>query len=154
MFRLGLALKGGFAMVEAVGGLLLLLVPNAGLRKLIDRLTAPDIAMDRGDWLAHTFQHLAASLSIQEQHFYALHLIAHGTVKLAVVVLLARRLPIAFPLGIVVLAGFVTYQMHRYLTEGATGQMAMSLSDSALIALIAWEWRQHRSAPAITAPVR
>ncbi|WP_102110324.1 DUF2127 domain-containing protein [Oceaniglobus roseus] len=147
-FQGGLMVKGASALAELAGGLLLLMVANAQIVAAVNGFTAPDLAATPPDLIARLLGHLIGGLigglSIQTQHFYALYLMVHGLLKLSVVVLLACRLPWAYPLGMLVLAGFVGYQMQHFLRDGGLGLLVLSGFDALMIGLVAWEYRQLR----------
>ena len=77
---------------------------------------------------------------IQVQHFYALYLLGHGVLKFFMVIMLARRIVWAYPAAMVVLAGFVIYQMTEFFAAGTLGFLALSVLDTLMIVLVYREW--------------
>lgn len=141
LFESTLLLKAVFALLEVAAGLGLRLVPHQRIADLTG-------------WLAHNhliearhgpvFTRLVAGLdgfSSASQHFYALYLLAHGAIKLAIIVLLVRKLAFAYPLGMAVFAGFVVMQMVRFSHTQAPALLALSLLDAVVIWLTWREWR-------------
>lgn len=82
-----------------------------------------------------------AGFSIQMQHFFALCLLFHGGLKLAMVLGLARRIKWAYPASMLVLAGFVAWQIHHFSVNGSPMLIALSMLDTVMIALV---WREYR----------
>ena len=76
--------------------------------------------------------------------FFALYLAAHGVVKLAIVLLLMRRVALAYPLGIVVFSGFIVTQLHRWSHTHSPVLLALSALDLVVIGLTWREWRGQR----------
>lgn len=140
-FEGAILLKGGFAVLEAAAGLMLWLIGPTPILKLIARINAVHPAQ-HGDWLVTTLLHAAASFSVQAEHFFAIYLIAHGAVKLVLVLGLFLRKRWAYPTSIVVTAMFVVYQMWRFDMTHGLGLLALSVFDTILIALIWREWRR------------
>lgn len=150
LFEASLALKGLFAGLEGIAGLGLLLTPGGAILHFVDWLTRAELAEDPQDLMAALVLRLADGMAADAQGFYAVYLLSHGLLKLAMVGALALRVRVAYPLAIVVLAGFVVYQMHRYAVGGGLGLIGLSLLDAAMIWLT---WREWRAAPA-QEPVR
>lgn len=141
LFAASLLLKGGLAVTESALGLGLLLTPIAAIEHAVQWLAHSQLTEDPGDKLALASQHIFAAFSVESQHFYALYLIAHGSLKLFMVLTLARRLPWAYPTSMVLLAGFVAYQLHGFLQGGAVALGILAAFDAVMIALV---WREYR----------
>ncbi len=148
-FELGLLFKGIFAVFETVSGLALAFVANQTILDLVHWLTAHEVTEDPNDLLAQFFMRIATGFSIETQDFYAYYLLGHGLVKIVVVLLLVRGLRGAYPFAMAALAGFVIYQVHRYLLEPDLGLILLSLLDIVLIVLTYIEYRAlgRRAAP-------
>lgn len=82
-----------------------------------------------------------AGFSIQTQHFFALCLLFHGGLKLAMVLGLARRIKWTYPASMLVLAGLVAWQIHHFSVNGSPMLIALSILDTWMIALV---WRAYR----------
>ncbi|MFC3528816.1 DUF2127 domain-containing protein [Paracoccus mangrovi] len=141
LFETSLLLKGVFATLEAVAGAALLFITHGAILRAVDWLTHNELIEDPTDPLAAHVTHLAEKFSADSQHFYAIYLLGHGTVKLAVVVLLARRIAFAYPLAIAVFAAFIVYQLHRWTQTHSQMMLALSAFDALLIWLTWQEWR-------------
>ncbi len=142
LFGASLVIKGILAASEAVSGLGLLLTPNHLILSLVTWLTRNELTQDPQDDMALWFRHLAESFPIQTQHFYALYLIGHGTLKLIMVFLLARRIRWAYPASMVVLTGFVIYEFRDFLITNSLPSLALCLLDAVMIGLVWREWRE------------
>ncbi len=141
-FRATLLLKGMFSAAEIVAGALFYFFDTAAIRTFIHWLTAQELTEDPSDIIARALIASTDRLSLDLQNFYAIYLVAHGALKLAVVVLLARGYLWAYPLAVAVLTGFIAYQIHRYLSEPALSLILLCLLDVAIIVLTLIEYRR------------
>ena len=145
LFEASLVVKGLLATAEGLSGLALLLTSNGVILGFVDWLTRNELAQDPTDAMARWVESLARGFSIELQHFYAVYLLGHGALKLAMVVLLAARVAWAYPAAMVVLAGFVAYQFHQWTISGSSVLLALSAFDLVMIALVWREWRGMRA---------
>jgi uncharacterized membrane protein len=148
LFEGTLVVKGILAGAEAAAGIGLFALPNEHISNFAGWLARYEIAHDRHEWLVGALERGLAGFSIQSQHFYAFYLTAHGVLKLAMVFLLARKVPWAYPASIAVLAGFIAYQTQQWLATGAMPLLLFTLFDLLVIALVWREWRGLRAARA------
>ena len=148
LFEASLAIKGLLTGTEAAAGLGLVVVPNAMVARLVYWLTHYEIAEDPSDTLAAWTLRAIESFPIGTQHFYAMYLMMHGGLKLGIVLLLWRRVMWAYPAGMVVLAGFVAYQLYEFVHSGSPFLLLLAVFDLFMIGLIRQEYRALRAAPA------
>lgn len=141
-FELSLALKAVVALSEFMAGIALWLVPNSAFTALAMRLTAQEISEDPSDRLANALLHAAQGFSMQAQDFFALYLASHGAIKLAVVAALFSGALWAYPLALVVLAGFVVYQLYRLSLGLSWPLVGLTLFDLIVMALVWHEYRR------------
>jgi len=153
LFEASLLVKGVFASLETAAGLGLLMTSNAFIQTFVDWLTHYEIAEDATDKMASAAQHYAEAFSIQTQHFYALYLLSHGALKLGMVVALVFGAMWAYPGAMVILAGFVVYQMASWAESGSVFLLALSAFDAIMIWLV-WQEYQARRAGAPAHPKR
>ncbi len=146
LFEASLAVKGLLTSAEAIAGIGLLLVPNAQVARLVYWLTHYEIAEDPTDTLAAWTLRAMEQFPIGTQHFYAVYLMFHGGLKLAIVLLLWRRVMWAYPAGMVVLAGFVIYQLYEFVHSGSPFLFLLAVFDMIMIALIWMEYRALKGA--------
>lgn len=140
LFEFSLVFKGLFAAAETMGGLGLLLTPNITLINFVVWLYGHDLTQEPNADMAQWVRHLADTFSMQVQHFYAFYLLAHGLLKFLMVIMLARRILWCYPVAMLILAGFVSYQMTEYLRHGSMVLLALSGFDTFMIGLVYREW--------------
>src|SRR6266852_717667 len=97
IFKISVFLKGLHAVLEFVGGLLLLFVNTSTITHLVISLTQEELTEDPNDLVAkYLFQH-SQHLSISSQRFAAFYLLSHGAIKLLLVASLLRDKLWAYP---------------------------------------------------------
>jgi uncharacterized membrane protein len=140
LFEASLLFKGILAGAETIAGLGLYFTSNPAIIAYVSWLTKNEIAEDPTDKMAMLAQKSVAALSIETQHFYAFYLLSHGVLKLAMVLALAWRVSWAYPIAMLVLAGFVAYQLYSFLEGGSPLLLALSALDVLMITLV---WREY-----------
>lgn len=135
LFELSLLLKGAHAALECIGGLALALTNNQSIRGLVAQATQGELAEDKSDFLANHLVLWAQGFSIETQHFYALYLLSHGVVKLALVAALLMRKLWAYPTAIVVFGLFIAYQLYRYTQTHGIGLLLLTALDLLVVGL-------------------
>ena len=141
LFEASLLIKGVFAFLETVTGILLLVFGSAGVLAVARYLTVHELVEDPSDPVMSVMLGAAQNLSVGTEHFYAMYLLTHGLIKLVLVLALWRKVPFAYPAAMVVLAIFVVYQLHRWSVTGGLGLLALSAFDLVMIWLISREYR-------------
>ena len=141
VFALGLWLKGFDGILELVGGLALLAFSNGTLSRLAIVLTQHELAEDPRDLVANAIRHASAQFSASTQLFGAFYLLAHGMVKILLVVGLLRGERWAYPFAIVFLGLFIAYQSYRLSYAFSIGLALLTLFDIAIVALTIREYR-------------
>jgi uncharacterized membrane protein len=142
LFLLSVWSKGVAGLVETIGGLLLLFIPQAGLNALIIFLTAPELAEDPTDRIATLLQRTVQELAADTKLFASGYLIVHGVVKVFLVAgLLGRRLW-SYSVSLWFLALFIAYQSYRFLFTHSLWLIALTIVDLIVAFLI---WREYQS---------
>lgn len=151
LFEASLAIKGLLTSTEALAGLGMLLTPNALMARFVYWVTHFEIAEDPNDTLATWSLRAMQQFPVPTQHFYALYLLAHGGLKLTMVLLLWRKVVWAYPASMAVLAGFVGYQLYEFVHAGSPFLLLLAVFDLVMIGLVWQEWRtlRVRFAPAL-----
>ena len=145
-FEAGLFLKGVLAFVELASGIALFFVAPSAIPRFVHCITSAEIAEDPTDLVARYLLAATQSFSLDAQNFFAIYLSAHGAVKLILVVLLARERLWAYPVAIAVFAGFVAYQLHRYMMTPSLALIVLSLVDIGIIVLTYIELKRLKNA--------
>lgn len=141
LFESTLLLKSVFAGFEMAAGLGFWLVPHQRIADFTGWLTRNQLIESHHSPIYHRFVSALQDFSIESQHFYAFYLMGHGIIKLAIVLMLMRKIAFAYPLGIVVFSGFIVLQMERWTHTHSPVLLALSLLDATIIWLTWREWR-------------
>lgn len=141
LFEASLAIKGFLTSMEALAGLSLLLTPNPLMARFVYWVTHFEIAEAPHDTLAAWTMRAMQAFPVPTQHFYALYLLAHGGLKLTMVLLLWRKVIWAYPASMVVLAGFVGYQLYEFVHAASPFLLLLAIFDLVMIGLVWQEWQ-------------
>jgi uncharacterized membrane protein len=151
-FEVGIIAKGLNGAAELVGGLLLLIVTPDKLHGLVRALTQGELSEDPHDLIATHLLHTADGLTGSAVLFGAIYLLAHGLVKVVLVVALLLNKLWAYPWMIVVLLAFIGYQLYRIILSPTAGLIALTAFDAVIVVLTWREYGQQRRARATRAP--
>ena len=141
IFEVSILLKGGHALIECVGGILLALVRTQAITDFVGRATQYELSEDRNDLVANYLLRWAQGFSIETQQFYAYYLLSHGVVKLLLVIGLLRGKYWAYPVSLVVLGLFIAYQIYRYSFTHSPALIVLSIFDIFVMGLV---WHEYR----------
>ncbi|MDZ4087273.1 MAG: DUF2127 domain-containing protein [Tabrizicola sp.] len=141
LFEASLAIKGLLTSLEALAGLGLIVTPNPLVARFVFWVTHFQIAEHPDDTLASWTLRAVQQFPVPTQHFYALYLLAHGGLKLTLVLLLWRKVVWAYPAAMVVLAGFVAYQLYEFVHAGTPILLLLAVFDLVMIGLVWQEWK-------------
>lgn len=145
VFLIGVVFKGVDGLAELIGGAVLLFVTPEQLFGVARAVFASELAEDPDDPIANFVLRSVAHLDANATTFLAAYLLVHGIVKLAVVVALffgSRRI---YPWAMLVLIGFLAYQIYELFTTPSAGIVVLTVFDAVIIALTWREWRHGRT---------
>lgn len=140
IFEASLLIKGLLAFGETLGGLGLLLTPNLTILHFVGWLTNHNLTQTPSEDMAIWAKHLADTFPGEVQHFYAIYMLFHGTLKFAMVLMLAWRILWGYPVAMLMLAAFVIYQLTEFWLHGGPVLVGLSMLDSLMIVLV---WREY-----------
>jgi uncharacterized membrane protein len=144
LFRIAVILKGIDGGVQLLGGLLLIVVPPAAITGLANAIITRDLLGDPNGTLAQHLQTAAGNFAGGgdggTRLFAIVYLLAHGVIKLALVWALLRKILVAFPIGVVVLTGFVVYEVWRAVHTHSIALPIFAALDVVIIVLVIREY--------------
>jgi uncharacterized membrane protein len=147
VFEIGIIAKGLNGLVELVGGVLLLFVTPGSIHHFAAVVTQGELSEDPHDVVARYILHTANGLTGRAVLFGALYLLAHGAVKVVLVIALLLNKLWAYPCMIVVLLIFIGYQLYRIALSPSAGLIALTIFDAVIVALTWREYRRQRRLP-------
>jgi uncharacterized membrane protein len=136
----GLAVKALNALIEFIGGFLLIVISHDELNRLIRLIALPELKEDPNDIVMNYFITLCQNSSINAQHSVAIYMLLHGITKLAMVWLLVKKKLWAYPLAMVVFGLFITYEIYSYMHSHSVLVLLIVIIDAAIIFMIILEY--------------
>ena len=143
-FEVGISLKGVGALFEIASGVLLWLVKPSQMNDIVRWLGENVLA----DAPHHPFatQVLNASQRFADHGttFASYYLLAHGIVKLVLVICLWCNKLWAYPLTIIVFGAFMVYQVRRFTHTHAWALIWLTVFDAVIVYLTWNEYREQK----------
>lgn len=142
VFQIGIVFKGLDGLTELVGGFLFVFFSRDAISDFVARITNGVLQYDPDNWIASSLRHAFDHLSTGSKILVAIYLLGHGAIKLLIVVGLLREKRWVFPTAIVVLLGFIGFQIYRLCGHFSYGLMIFTVLDAIIVALV---WNEYRS---------
>ncbi|HEV7137206.1 MAG TPA: DUF2127 domain-containing protein [Steroidobacteraceae bacterium] len=144
LFLISVWAKGIDGLLELLGGIALFAVSPGLILSVVRALTQDEVIENPPDLIATGLRHFARHLTFATEHFVAIYLLVHGTVKIILVWALLKRVLFAFPISMVIFTCFIIYQVYRYSLTHGIGLLLLSALDFVVIGLIYLEYRALR----------
>lgn len=142
VFEVSVILKGIHALVEIVGGFLILFINQAYIVSRVLSITQEELSEDPKDLVANYLLHMSNSFSVSSQHFVAFYLLTHGIIKLILVVGLLKKHMWAYPTSLVVFGLFIIYQIYRFTFTHSIWLILITILDIFIIWLTWYEYQR------------
>ena len=147
LFNLTLLLKAANGVFEMLGAALILVVPPALVLRIVEFITGGELAQDPDDPIIGTIRDAAQSFSVHTHYFLAAYLFLHGIVKVVLVMGIFKGKRIAYPLFMLALALFGSYELYRGFVRNEVLVLALGIFDLSVLVLTAHEYRRRCRAP-------
>ena len=134
-------LKSLFGLFEILAGLLLAASGKLVTDNFIIALAQQEIVDDPNDFIANHIISAANTLQTGANLFAIFYLVFHGVINLALAMALFKNRLWAYPVAIAGFAGFIIYQVYRYLHTHSEMLLALTAFDVLLLIFIALEYR-------------
>ncbi len=144
-FEIGLLLKGLHGLMEIAGGVLMFFLTPSRLNELVHIVTKHELLEDPRDLVANFLLNIISHFSFSTQHFAEFYLMSHGIIKCILILLLLRKKLWAYPLSIVTLILFITYQIYRYTFTQSVLLLLLTVFDIVMIGLTFLEYKRLRT---------
>ncbi len=135
IFEVSLFLKGAFALLEMIGGVLAYIVPKHFVVGVVATLTQSELAEDPRDLVANYLLHAAQHISAGGKSFAAIYLLSHGAVKLWLIAGLLREKLWYYPVALIVFGLFIAYQLYRFSFTHSPFLIFLTVVDLVVIVL-------------------
>jgi uncharacterized membrane protein len=141
-FDLALILKLINGGLEVLVGFLVLFVRPTLVVRLTEFITSGELAQDPNDLVANTLRNAAHSFAIHTHYLVTLYLVLHGGVKILLVIGIFMKKKIAYPLFMLALAIFGTYEAYRGFARHEILLQALAVFDFCVLILTSYEYRR------------
>lgn len=141
-FDLALILKALNGALEVVGAILILVIPPSFVFRVAEFLTGGELAQDPDDPVATALLSAAHTFTIHNHYLLAAYLVLHGIVKVILVWGIFAGKRIAYPLFMIALGIFATYEAYRGFARHELFLQALAVFDLSVILLTSYEYRQ------------
>jgi len=141
VFDVTLWLKGAFAFSEILAGLAAYFVPKEFLIDLVYWVTTDEFGETKHDLVSNLLLQGVEHLSVGAKTFAAIYLLAHGVVKLWLIVGLLRQKLWYYPISLIVFTLFIVYQLYRYSFTQSIWLLFITAVDIVVIVLT---WHEYR----------
>ncbi|MFT0167726.1 DUF2127 domain-containing protein [Paraburkholderia mimosarum] len=145
-FEVSLWFKAAFALSEIVAGIATYFVSQQRFLTLVIWVTREEFAEDPHDLVANFLLHSVQHLSVGTQKFAAIYLLAHGVIKLWLIIGLLRERLWYYPVSMAVFGLFIIYQLYRFSFTHSIWLLLVTALDGVILALTWHEYRYRRNA--------
>lgn len=146
LFDVALLLKTLNGALEVLAALLILFVPPAFVIKLAEFATGGELAQDATDPVATMIRDAAHTFTVHTHYLFASYLALHGIVKIVLVIGIFAKKRIAYPLFMLALGVFGTYEAYRGFFLHELLLQALAIFDFSLLVLTSYEYRRRYGA--------
>ncbi|HEY3611250.1 MAG TPA: DUF2127 domain-containing protein [Pseudonocardiaceae bacterium] len=145
MFAIAIAVKGIDGALQFLGALLLMVIPPTLITGVANMIITRDLLGDPNGTLSTHLAEAANHFANGSSRWFAIiYLLAHGVIKLILVWALVKRVMWMFPVSVVVLAGFVVYEVWRAVHTHSIALPIFAAIDVVIITLVIREYRKLR----------
>ena len=142
LFNLGLLLKAVNGVLEVLVAFLIFIVPPSLVLRIVEFVTGGELAQDPDDPIISAIRDAAQSFAVHTHYFLALYLVLHGAVKVLLVIGIFKGKKIAYPLLMIALAIFGSYEAYRGFMRQEFLLQILAIFDFSLLVLTAYEYRR------------
>jgi uncharacterized membrane protein len=148
LFRLGVVFKGLDGVVEALVGVVLLVVPTSQIQGKIAVVATNELQEGKHAFIANYVLQLDSKFDPHIQLFAAIYLLVHGLLKVGLAVALLKRWWALYPYAMGFLLAFILYQAYRIGFSHSVLLTVLTAIDCLVLWLVYQEWKRHRQAVA------
>jgi uncharacterized membrane protein len=140
-YLVAIAIKGIDGLFEFIAGVLIAAFGSRQLYHFAIWATAPEIARHPASHAAHAIRHGAYNFTHHSHKFAIIYLLAHGLLKIGLVINLFIEHMWIFPVSAVVLLGFIGFMGVKLAAHWSPWLFAFAMFDTLTVALVINEWR-------------
>jgi uncharacterized membrane protein len=143
-FEIGLLFKAIDGLIETISGIIFLFIKPETITRIVHSLTAHRLSHNPHDFVATHIVNWARDFTKGAAIFAALYLLAHGVIKLILVVEILREHLWAYAGLIVVTSGFIVYQVIEIIIKPRFSFIALTIFDVFIVWLTVIEYGRQR----------
>ena len=143
-FDIMLVLKSLFALGEVLAGIFMFFLTPSRMNAVIRWFTRGELKEDPKDLLSNLLINFGHHFTSSAGILAAIYLLGHGLIKLVTLALLWRKILWAYPLSMLVFAGFIAFQITDIVVKHSIFMIFVTLLDVLMIILTWLEWRRMR----------
>lgn len=144
VFDVSLWIKAVFAVSETVAGVAAFFISKEILVRFVSWVFQNEFAEDPHDVVAQYLLGTVQGVSVGAQTFAGIYLLAHGVIKLWLIIGLLRKKLWYYPTAIVVFTLFIVYQLYRYFYTQSPLLLLITVLDAIVIGLTWHEYKYLR----------
>ena len=144
VFRISLVIKGIDGALELIGGTLFLFVKPDTIGTVVGFLTRRELAEDPKDFLANLLVHAAKQLSVSTEIIAGIYLLAHGVIKVGLVIGLWKDVRWIYPIALVFLGVFILLELGRLFEIFSIGIFVALLFDLFILTMVWFEFQKSK----------
>lgn len=137
----GLSLKAINAVIEIIGGLIMLMVSLDWLNTMIKVIALPELREDSQDIIMNYLITLSQNFSITAMHSVAIYMLFHGLTKVIAVWLLWQKKMWAYLPVVGVFILFISYECYSFLHSYSPIMLGIIIIDIAIVVVVMLEYR-------------
>ena len=137
----GLSLKAINALIEIIGGLVMLLINHDWLNTIIKVIAIPELREDSGDVIMNYLITISQNTPITTMHSIAIYMLLHGITKLVAIALLWKKKLWAYLPVVGVFALFIVYECYSFMRSYSPIMLAIIIIDLAIIVVVLLEYK-------------
>jgi uncharacterized membrane protein len=143
-FQASITLKGLDGLLEIVTAFLFLSATPERIGSLIDFFTFHSLSRNPHAFVASHLLHASQNMMAHAHTFVFVYLLSHGVAKVVLVVALWCNRMWAYPSMIVLLGGFIVYQLYRMTFAPSMFLVGLTIFDAIVIWLTAAEYKKQK----------
>ncbi|MCI2422774.1 DUF2127 domain-containing protein [Saccharopolyspora sp. K220] len=144
LFRVAVWLKGLDGATQLVAGIVLIFLPPAVVSRFAHAVVTRDLLGPPSGALAGHFEVAVQHFVGGSRTFVIIYLVAHGVIKLGLVIALLRKIVPMYPVATTALALFVIAELLRAIQTHSAVLPLFALLDVVIIVLVQKEYRELR----------
>jgi uncharacterized membrane protein len=145
LFDVAIAIKGIDGGIQIIAAIVLAVIPPRVITGLVQSIVTRDLLGDQEGTLARHLTKAAADFAGGDTRTFALvYLLLHGLIKVGLVLALLRKIMPMYPVAMVILGGFVVYELYRAVRTGSIALPIFAGIDIVIIIMVLREYRQLR----------